>query len=441
MSPPPHDVSWPGTSISASDPMRDVWAFRPKDVPAATAFAQSGEPSLKTTIGRHTQTIDRELEIVQRKIKALALEVNAAEAAKAHANADAIQHLPSAIDLSIGALKATSGQMRDRTYAVQPPAVQLPETAPQHPAFASADFFIPLTAERIAVSEPEPNNREREDYEVPTIVPPQQLHQALPAPAPAPDPRIAAIAHAIHAGNIDVFLSPIVTLKDHAVGHYEVVVRLRAPSGEHFDRPEQILDLAGSELIGLFDSARLSRSAALAERLEERGKAGSVLLSIKGQSMTDGGFLETFARVYEERQSISGQLVLTLSQADLGRLTASAWQAIGDMHAFGFRFALEGIEHLDTDFEALARHGFALAKLPAKAFILGLPSSHGVVSAHEICSKLAEAGLTLIADAIDSDEVRARIFGFGILFGQGQLFGGARAMSLEPAAANRTAAA
>lgn len=435
------DVSWPGTSVSDSDPMRDAWAFRPKDAPAAPAFAQP-EP-LRTLVGGQPQSIDRELEIVQRKIKALAMEVNAAEAIKAQTVGDNGPALPSALDFSIGALKATSVQMRDRASALQPPLSQPPAPEPKPALFASADFLIPATAERIAVSEPEPNDRERDVYEAPDF----DLHrptppQAAAAPAaPMPDPRAATVTNAIQAGDMDVFLSPIVALADHAVSHYEVVVRLRAPSGDAYEKPEHILELAGSELIGLFDSARLTRSAAVAERLEARGKNGSVLSSITGQSMTDGGFLETFARVYEERQSISGQLVLTLSQADVARLSPSAWQAIGDMHAFGFRFAIEDISHLDTDFENLARHGFAFAKLPAKAFLNGLPSHHGVVPAHEICHTLAKAGLALVADAIDSDEVRARVFGFGILFGQGQLFGGARAMSLAPVPEKRTAAA
>ena len=449
----PQDPSWPGTSVTTSDPMRDAWAFRPKDVPVAPAYSPQAEPHPRATANGLSQNIDFELEIVQRKIKALAIEVNAAEAIKAqvHAqvHADASLALPSALDQSIGALKAASVQMRDRVPApFQVPLAPASVSEPQRAAFAPTGFIIPATAERIAISEPEPNNRERDVYEAPQLgvqvqphVQPKLQPQSQPAAVPAHNPRLTAITQAIHAGSMDVFLSPIVALNDHAVSHYEVSVRLRSQSGEHFEKPEKILELAGSDLVGLFDSARLTRSAALAERLNARGKTGSVLSSIAGVSMTDGGFLETFAHVFEERQSISGQLVLTLSQADIARLTPIAWEAIGDMHAFGFRFALEGITHLDTDFDTLARNGFAFIKLPAEAFIHGLPSQHGFKPAHEICGMLAKIGLTLVADNIDSDETRARVFGFGVLFGQGQLFGGARAMNIEVPNVKQTAAA
>ena len=131
--------------------------------------------------------------------------------------------------------------------------------------------------------------------------------------------------------------------------------------------------------------------------------------------------------------------MLTFSQADIARFSTSAWQALGDMQAFGFRFAAGNIQHLDMDFMALAQRGFAFAKLPAQALLEGLPLGPGVVPASDICRHLAGAGLTLIAGAIDDEALRARIFGFGVLFGQGQLFGGARPINLESTA--RTAAA
>jgi cyclic-di-GMP phosphodiesterase, flagellum assembly factor TipF len=49
--------------------------------------------------------------------------------------------------------------------------------------------------------------------------------------------------------------------------------------------------------------------------------------------------------------------------------------------------------------------------------------------------------MTLVADTIDDEAVRARVFGFGILFGQGRLFGGARQVKLDAIAQGSAAAA
>ncbi len=145
--------------------------------------------------------------------------------------------------------------------------------------------------------------------------------------------------------------------------------------------------------------------------------------------------------VFEERDRISNQLVLTFSQADLEQFAPSAWQALSDMHAFGFRFALSKIDHVDMDFAALAKRGFAFLRLEASALTHGLPARDRFVEANELCQLLAGAGMTLVADTIDDESVRARVFGFGILFGQGRLFGGARQVKLDPLPRGTSAAA
>lgn len=326
-----------------------------------------------------------------------------------------------------------------------------------------ADLFIPTTAETIAVSEPgsaEPFDTApgadlaMDAYDNPMAghaSPPAAVYQAavsspepfdpdafdrlVRATAPPPvqiNPEVAALSHAVEQGHMDVYLTPIVGLDTYEVRHYEVTVRVKGDSGAYLDNQDRTLELAGPGLLALFDAARLTRTAIVADRLNERGKSGSLLSNVTGASMTDGDFLETFARIYESRSTISNQLVLTFSQADIERLTPGAWQALGDMQAFGFRFALDKIDHLDSDFAGLAERGFAFVKLPASALLQGVPSRDQFVEPHEACKRLAGAGLTLVAETIDDEALRARVFGFGVLLGQGQLFGGARHISVDP---------
>ena len=63
----------------------------------------------------------------------------------------------------------------------------------------------------------------------------------------------------------------------------------------------------------------------------------------------------------------------------------------------------------------------------------------GRVPASDICRHLADFGLSLIVGRIEDDWLLARILGFGVLFGKGTLFGGARLVKDEvvagPAAA------
>jgi cyclic-di-GMP phosphodiesterase TipF (flagellum assembly factor) len=434
--------------------------------------------------------------MVQRKIKALADEVNATEALKAQTAPEPSFGGP--MEDSIAALKTTADRMRARkaaqssppsrvpeygdvpaaanyqasretrtpaphsAYVPEPAAQNTPATAQPAGSLPSLDALIPATAQPIAVSHAgAPRAPQAAAPPAPVAAPasaptptqsafiPEATSPALqaaarvPAPAPSPrstsvDRRLAEIAQAIESSRMDVYLNPIVGLGDYAVTHFEVSVRLKSSTGAYIDNPEQTLSLGAGDLLALFDIERLNRTALVAAQLEARGKQGSLLSPTAGQSMTDGQFLEAFARTFEDRTSISGQLVLTFTQADISAFGPGTWQALADMHSFGFRFALDQVTHLGTDFMALAEKGFAFVKLPVVAFLDGLPAGHGMVPPADICRHMAGAGLTLV---VDDDAILARVFGFGALFGQGRLFGGSRQITLEGLGAPQTAAA
>mgnify|MGYP001183721610 CR=1 FL=1 len=484
--------SWSGTSISSTDPLRDAWSFRPKDAVEARSFApdagDAAEPAPRMpsppgsppTQSHQARGIEADLEMVQRKIKAMAEEVNAAEAVRLRPPAEPARTSSSAshtmahgytsssadfgtaamaIEDGISALKNAAGAMRSPAAAQAAPRdgySQVPATTLLPPA----DLLIPSTAQTIAVSAPpipvqaaaglrQPEPLSGSAHPTPAyqqaarFVEPRLAEARIPE-ATTPeirDGRVTEIAKAIEAKRMDVLLSPIVGLGDYAVTHFEVVVRLRNADGTQFDRPEEALTLAGNHLLALFDAERLSRTAAVAELLQSRGKNGSVMTAASGASMSDANFLETFARVYETRNSISGQLVLTFSQADVEAFGSGTWQALSDMHSFGFRFALDHVTHLGMDFEHLAQCGFTFVKLPAQVFLKGLPSDSGFITVNDICRHLARCGLTLVVESVDDEALLARVFGFGALFGQGQLFGALREISLDTLTPAQSAAA
>jgi len=538
--------SWSGTSETTGEALRDAWSFRPSnDTTQTHPFTPASGDDVGTRAPQlpPVRSVEADLELVQRKIKALADEVNATEALRTATATDYMHASPAqnqsqphhaGLDDSVAALRTTAERMkqpkagperarakkihddifdadasaptRGRDAEARGPEARgsvrsrLQAQAPVHTPYPagtlpSLDALIPASAQPIAVSrnegeedaaarqeersshpamdmpslgkpsvqsqtQPEtvqpitaspPLARTagaRQDYESRPYQPAstkqpveaRETRSAAPA-APMPDRKLAEIAAAIESSRMDVFLKPIVGLGDYGVAHFEVDVRLKAQGGAYIDGVTDSLSVGASDLLALFDIERLSRTAHVAEQLDARGKQGSLLSPTAGQSMTDGRFLEAFARTFEERTAISGQLVLTFTQADIAAFGPGTWQALADMNSFGFRFALSEVTHLAMDFGALAERGFAFVKLPAEAFLDGLPAGHGMVPPADICRHMAGAGLTLVVEAIDDQAQLAKVFGFGALFGQGQLFGGARQITLQSLAERRTAAA
>jgi cyclic-di-GMP phosphodiesterase TipF (flagellum assembly factor) len=250
-----------------------------------------------------------------------------------------------------------------------------------------------------------------------------------PLPAGEAGIRLAAVADALARERVDVFLEPIIGLVDDSARHFEVSVRLRGAD----DRPLDVSDFTSSphaaELLPLLDGVRVRHSAGIALKLERSGRDGSVFSEVAGPSLKSDRFVQGVAA--RQAQGIADRIVLTFVQNEVRGLGPAQFAALAGLRDLGFRFALQAVADLDMDFEALQVAGFEFVKLDADVFLDGLPLLGGRVPSSDICRYFAGLGMTVIVGRVDDEAMRARILGFGVLFGQGQLFGGARPVRLS----------
>ncbi len=424
------------------------------------ALAGSAEPALAAPSPAASGVRDADVEKIQGLIKKLADEVNGGEApvqrrpAPVTPPAGQPQPAPAAqqaltetaIETSLEVLRATAGSMRQATApAAASPA--RPNIAPQEalsPTLQSPTLTVAMdhlpTAPRSMGHDPAPVLA---PVAAPAAAARSVVEEWEEALSDGPDQaRLAALREAITAGRVDVLLEPILGLVDQRPRHYQVHVRPKALSGEVFeDARAQREEFAGTGLLPMLDTARIARIAVIARRLADRGKENAIFSGFSGESLADDQFLQDFANAYHERDSFAGQLVLSFSQADVRQLSPRERSTLEDMRDLGFRFALTDVTDLDVDFEGLRAAGFQFVKLDADVFLEGLPASGGLIPASDICRYLAQLGLTLIVGDIADEAKFARIYGFGVLFGQGQLFGAPRLVKTEAAARGQTAAA
>ena len=249
--------------------------------------------------------------------------------------------------------------------------------------------------------------------------------------AASPYGQIARVAEAVAADRIDVYLDPILGLSDRKARLFEVSVRLRASEGDMLD-PSVIRSIAsGTGLLARIDAAKLSRSARVSARLSARGTSASLYTNLASESLSDDVFLDTFEDVMAETDELPKRLVLSFSQADVRGFNDVHWEIVATMSEMGLRFALEDLADLDMDFEKLKASGFEFVKLDAPVFLDGLPAADGAIPADDLCRHLSGHGLALIVGRIEDELCLAKVLGFGVLFGQGTIFGGARAVQVD----------
>lgn len=245
------------------------------------------------------------------------------------------------------------------------------------------------------------------------------------APLDAAD-KLAAVANALAAEQVDVFLEPIHGLSDGQPRHYEVTIRLALGDGEVLDHDAYSAATRGTTLLPLIDAVKVSHSKKIGLQLMRRGQSGALISQINGQSVSGPEFGDDLATIMGPDRMMAGRLVLSFEQHDLRGFSPAQWQSLDRLVALGFRFALSDVTDMDMDFEMLGQKGFAFAKLDADIFREGLRSGQSLIPPTDVCRHLASAGLTLVVDHLQSDRDRAEVLGFGALFGQGVLFGGPR---------------
>lgn len=253
---------------------------------------------------------------------------------------------------------------------------------------------------------------------------------ALPTKAPkAPQSataKLAAIADALSDEQMDVFLETINDLEDYRAQHYEVSIRLRLANGEVLNNDAFTAETRGTGLLPLLEAVKVSSTKRLAVQMIRRGRSGEFFSAVDAEALADQQFGEDVDTIAGGDAGLAARLVLAFTQNDIRNLTPVQLKTLESIAALGFHFSIEDITDLDMDFEQLAKRGFKFAKLDAEVFLAGLPTGTTRVPAQDICSHLAKSGLSVIVGKINDEIARAKILGFGAIFGQGPLFGAAR---------------
>jgi EAL domain-containing protein (putative c-di-GMP-specific phosphodiesterase class I) len=427
----------PDVQPGTPQPETAGWAQRlASHFPQSTTQAASPpQPPLSQMRPVDTQ-VETEGERVDRLIKRLASDINRAEAALFQAPAayvvpEQLALFPSPDELA---------RLRDPAPALQsaPPPVPLAKLTELsnldwRPATPQLEHFPTEAA-------PGSANRMRQNIDLDRRSEAGGTERTLGEQRPPEDRQRAAILSALEAQRIDVYLQPILDLAGQKPQHYEVSIALRNPLGQPIDLASATQGYGGTGLMPLIDTARVSRAAQMARRLAERGKGGAVITELSSFALEDQGF-EMSALGNGASGAFPGQIVLALTQASVRTFTAADWQTMQRLWSAGFAFAITEITDLDMDFDALASGGFVFARLDAETFLTGLPIPGGVVPPADITGHLSRCGLTLIVGGILKDDQLAQIFGFGVLFGQGSLFGAPRPVKAEATAPPAIAAA
>ncbi len=241
---------------------------------------------------------------------------------------------------------------------------------------------------------------------------------------------IAAIARAIDASKIDLFLQPVVTLPQRKVRYYEALSRLRVENGELVAAADFLPYAEAGALMPRLDHLSALRSVQVVRRLLLKNRDIGLFCNVAGATLTDAGFPK-FLEFMEANRAIAPSLVFEFTQSAVRAMGPIEHESLAALAERGFRFSIDNLTDLRVDARELNERGFRFVKAPATLLFNRI----GVVSTDihpaDFSDLLGRFGIDLIAEHIENESTVVDLLDYDVRFGQGFLFSPPRPVRAE----------
>ncbi len=241
------------------------------------------------------------------------------------------------------------------------------------------------------------------------------------------------IRDALRQNRVDLYLQPIVNLPQRKHRYFECFSAVRNAQGAVIT-PDRYIEIAKkSGLIKAIDNMLLFRCIQLVKKIQKHDYATSFFCNVSPTTRTDREFFQEFREFLERNEEMAPNIVFEFSQADIAAHPEEVIEDVQRLSEVGYRFCMDQIVDLDFDAEALGELGFHFVKVEARTLLPEERIGEDALSERVtgLKRRLDSAGVDLIVEKIETEQMLLELLDYNIDYGQGYLFGEPR-KSQEP---------
>jgi cyclic-di-GMP phosphodiesterase, flagellum assembly factor TipF len=231
-----------------------------------------------------------------------------------------------------------------------------------------------------------------------------------------------AIADAVDANRIDLYLQPIVTLPQRKVRFYEAMSRLRTEDGEVVPAADFIEFAETAGLMPRIDNALLFRCVQVVRRLQLKNREVGLFCNISAATLADAATFQQFLEFVEANRALGSSLMFEFTQAAYRAFGPIEHESLSALAERGFRFSMDHVADLRMEPKELADRSFRFLKVPAKLLLNRVTGAQSGIRPAGLADLLARSGIDLIAERIESESMVVDLLDYDVRFGQGFLF-------------------
>ncbi len=239
-----------------------------------------------------------------------------------------------------------------------------------------------------------------------------------------------AVRRALALNKLELHMQPVVSLPMRKPRFYEALTRLKRDDGSLIT-PDIFLPVCRkNSFLPMLDRLSIHEAFTLMRRLADRGKPVDCFCNLSLQSLADGDFFSHLRDLFEQNRDLAEHIILEFSQSDYRQFGLLEDETLQSLRSMGFRFSVDQITNLNTDFDALARKGVQFAKVAAPV-LTHRDAGRGLdIHPADFSRVLSRKGLDLVVTHVETEAVLVDLIDFSIQLAQGDHF--APAMPLRP---------
>ena len=231
----------------------------------------------------------------------------------------------------------------------------------------------------------------------------------------------------LRQGRVDLYLQPIVSLPQRKRRFFECFSRIRAADGTMI-LPEQYISVAKeNSLITAIDNMLLFRCVQLLRKTQQQNYATAFFCNISPQTIADREFIAFL----ESCPELAPSLVFEFSQAEFRDFAPDALEDLRRLAAVGYRFSMDQVTDMQFDLLNLTDRNIRFVKIEGEMLQSLNDPDGGLAGVGALKQTMDSAGIDLVVEKIETEQMLVELLDYSIDFGQGYLFGEPR-LSKEP---------
>lgn len=239
------------------------------------------------------------------------------------------------------------------------------------------------------------------------------------------------VGEAIRRGAIEISLRPIVSLARGAAAGFDVFAHFDAGGDRQFDVGRLRVRRSAADLAA-FERMLVMEAIGASRRIIGGGEGDALLhVPVSQALLSSRGELAAVLEAARAHSAAAGSIVLDLPLDALARRAVAADTLNGLANA-GIAFAVEADDAATVDTGVLGLPGMDWVRLPAAQLLGQRRERTRAMGGQEIADAVRNAGLTIIADEVQSDNDAIALVDIGVDLMAGPRFSGPRRLRREP---------